>query len=136
MRAEIVELEWRAGAGLRRAEIVSRVATRDRSVPLPPTAEPLRSLRNERGALSQADRAHSRRRRGQGYLASCIVARATTDIAKASARYASLDANTYPKGVAVPDAEMAALNIECAEFHGEWNYTIRPTNRSDRAVNS
>ena len=46
-----------------------------------------------------------------------------------------LDANTYPKGVTVPDAEMAALNIECAEFHGEWNYTIRPTNRSDRAVN-
>ena len=38
-----------------------------------------------------------------------------------------LDANTYPKGVTVPDAEMAALNIECAEFHGEWNYTIRPT---------
>ena len=30
-----------------------------------------------------------------------------------------LDANTYPKGVTVPDAEMAALNIECAEFHGE-----------------
>ena len=41
-----------------------------------------------------------------------------------------LDANTYPKGVTVPDAEMASLNIECAEFHGEWNYTIRPTNRS------
>src|SRR5208337_1796295 len=44
------------------------------------------------------------------------------------------DANTYPKGVTVSDAEMAALNLECAEFHGEWNYTIRPTNRSDRAV--
>jgi hypothetical protein len=41
-----------------------------------------------------------------------------------------------PKGVTVSDAEMAALNIECAEFHGEWNYTIRPTNRSDRAVDS
>ena len=47
-----------------------------------------------------------------------------------------LDANTYPKGVTVSDAEMAALNIESAEFHGEWNYTIRPTNRSDRAVDS
>ena len=45
-----------------------------------------------------------------------------------------LDANTYPKGVTVPDAEMAALNIECAEFHGEWNYTIRPTNRSDQRL--
>jgi Rhodopirellula transposase DDE domain len=32
-----------------------------------------------------------------------------------------LVANTYHKGVTVPDAEMAALNIESAEFHGEWN---------------
>ena len=47
-----------------------------------------------------------------------------------------LDANPYPKGVTVSDAEMAALNIECAEFHGEWNYTIRPINRPDRAVDS
>ena len=47
-----------------------------------------------------------------------------------------LDANTYPKGVTVSDAEMAALNVEYAEFHGEWNYTIRPTNRSDRAVDA
>ena len=47
-----------------------------------------------------------------------------------------LDANTYPKGVTVSDAEMAAINVEYAEFHGEWNYTISPTNRSDRAVDS
>jgi hypothetical protein len=26
----------------------------------------------------------------------------------------------------VSDAEMAALNIKRAEFHGEWNYTISP----------
>jgi len=47
-----------------------------------------------------------------------------------------LDANEHPKGVSVSDAEMAALNIECAEFHGEWNYTIRPINPSNRAVDS
>ena len=47
-----------------------------------------------------------------------------------------LDANPYPKGVTVSDAEMAALNVEYTEFHGDWNYTIRPINRSDRAVDS
>jgi hypothetical protein len=25
---------------------------------------------------------------------------------------------------------MAAINIKCAEFHGEWNYTISPTQSS------
>jgi hypothetical protein len=37
-----------------------------------------------------------------------------------------LDSNAYPTGVAVTDAEMAALRIERDPFHGEWNYTIRP----------
>ena len=37
-----------------------------------------------------------------------------------------LDANRYPKGVKVNDAEMAALVIERDPFHGEWNYTFSP----------
>ena len=37
-----------------------------------------------------------------------------------------LDTGQYPKGIVVSDAEMAALNIKHAEFHGEWNYTISP----------
>ena len=37
-----------------------------------------------------------------------------------------LDTGQYPKGIVVSDAEMAALNIKPAEFHGEWNYTISP----------
>jgi hypothetical protein len=45
-----------------------------------------------------------------------------------------LDPTTYPKGIAVSDAEMEALNIVRDSFHGEWNYTIRPQNISDRAV--
>ena len=40
-----------------------------------------------------------------------------------------LDANTYAKGITVPDAEMEAINIERDAFHGEWNYTIRPVQR-------
>jgi hypothetical protein len=37
-----------------------------------------------------------------------------------------LDVDTYEKGVKVSDAEMATLNIQPANFHGEWNYTIAP----------
>src|SRR6516225_68866 len=37
-----------------------------------------------------------------------------------------LDTGQYPKGIVVSDAEMAALNVKPAEFHGEWNYTISP----------
>jgi len=41
-----------------------------------------------------------------------------------------LDPHPYPKGIIVPDQEMAALNIIRAEFHGEWNYTIQPQARN------
>jgi hypothetical protein len=37
-----------------------------------------------------------------------------------------LDAASYPTGVTVSDAEMAALHIQHDAFHGEWNYTILP----------
>jgi hypothetical protein len=50
--------------------------------------------------------------------------------------HCELDPNQYPKGIVVSDAEMAAIAITLAEFHGEWNYTISPNNRSDRAVDS
>ena len=37
---------------------------------------------------------------------------------------ADYDANWYPKGVKITDAELAALPLEPHDFHGEWNYTI------------
>ena len=46
------------------------------------------------------------------------------------------DRATYQKGTKVKDEEMAAINIVRAEFHGEWNYTIKPNNRPERAVDS
>jgi len=36
------------------------------------------------------------------------------------------DTSQYPKGIVISDAEMAAINIKRAEFHGEWNDTISP----------
>jgi hypothetical protein len=45
-----------------------------------------------------------------------------------------LDTDQYPNGIIVSDAEMAAINIQRAEFHGEWNYTISPdAHRPNRA---
>jgi hypothetical protein len=37
-----------------------------------------------------------------------------------------LDTTTYPKGIEVTTAAMDSSNIERDDFHGEWNYTIRP----------
>jgi len=37
-----------------------------------------------------------------------------------------IDANRYPKGIAVTHQEMQAVNLGRDDFHGEWNYTIAP----------
>ena len=39
---------------------------------------------------------------------------------------AELDRGSYPTGVAVADEELASVNLKRADFHGEWNYAIRP----------
>jgi transposase len=40
--------------------------------------------------------------------------------------YARLDERTYPDKVKIPDAELAAVQIDRHPFHPEWNYTIKP----------
>ena len=37
-----------------------------------------------------------------------------------------LDEGTYPTGRKVTDADLAAVNLHRDDFHGEWNYRIRP----------
>jgi transposase len=39
---------------------------------------------------------------------------------------AEIDINKYPKGIKVSDAQMRMIDISRNEFHGEWNYTLRP----------
>lgn len=39
---------------------------------------------------------------------------------------AIIDKNIYPLGVKVTDEEMGRLNIVRNEFHGDWNYSIKP----------
>ena len=40
---------------------------------------------------------------------------------------AGLDDGLYPTGVKVTDEQLAAVNLHRADFHGEWNYTIKPS---------
>ena len=53
-----------------------------------------------------------------------LIGATTTE--KGLAVRAELDTNTYPAGIRVSDAEMAALAIQRHHFHGDWNYTLRP----------
>jgi hypothetical protein len=39
---------------------------------------------------------------------------------------AELDTGRYPTGIKVSDAELATINLNRADFHGEWNYHILP----------
>ena len=39
---------------------------------------------------------------------------------------AKLDKRSYPTGVPATDEQLAALNLEPAAFHGDWNYVIAP----------
>jgi DDE family transposase len=47
-----------------------------------------------------------------------------------------IDRGRYPGGVTVTDAQMAMVRLMRHQFHGDWNYTIRPTSnkRGGRSV--
>jgi len=40
---------------------------------------------------------------------------------------AKLDKHSYETGIKISNDELAAVNIRRDKFHGDWNYTIRPT---------
>lgn len=46
--------------------------------------------------------------------------------------HAELDEGNYPRGIKVSDDEMTAIGprLDPHEFHGDWNYTVRPSRRS------
>jgi len=47
---------------------------------------------------------------------------------------ARLDEGSYPTGVKVTSAQMAALPISRHPFHGDWNYTLHPAPRHAAAT--
>jgi DNA-binding phage protein len=64
-------------------------------------------------------------------IVNLIAATTTRTGLKVSAR---LDTNQYPKGIRVTDAEIAEINLQRHDFHGEWNYTIAPRNRQNDSL--
>lgn len=40
-----------------------------------------------------------------------------------------LDRGTYPQGRTISDAQLSTVHLTPHEFHGDWNYTIRPARR-------
>jgi len=61
-----------------------------------------------------------------------LIAATTTTTGLTVTSY--LDTASYPAGVKVSDAEMAALWLERDPFHGEWNYTLVPRTLPDEGV--
>ena len=51
-----------------------------------------------------------------------LIANTTTQ--KGLTIQAGLDLGTYEQGIKVSDAEMKRVQLQPAEFYGEWNYTI------------
>jgi DNA-binding phage protein len=43
-----------------------------------------------------------------------------------------LDRRDYPAGIKVTDEQLASVNLEPADFHGDWNYTIWPSSARSR----
>ncbi len=41
--------------------------------------------------------------------------------------YCELDRRRYEKGIQVTDAQMATVRVVPDAFHGDWNYTVRPS---------
>ena len=46
---------------------------------------------------------------------------------------AELDTGIYPTKVKLSDEELATVNITPHAFHGQWNYTISPTQQDNNA---
>ena len=43
---------------------------------------------------------------------------------------AELDENKYPKGIKISDTQLTAVNLSRHSFHGDWNYTIVPQQKT------
>ena len=51
---------------------------------------------------------------------------ASTQTSKGLKVKSKLDSAVYEKGIKISDESLGKINIKTNEFHGEWNYTIKP----------
>ena len=54
---------------------------------------------------------------------------ANTTTARGLRIRAELDPGHYPAGIKVSEADLAAINLKRADFHGDWNYKLIPTTK-------
>ena len=45
---------------------------------------------------------------------------------------AALDTNTYDTKIKVTNQELASLRLQRHQFHGDWNYTISPSDNTKK----
>jgi transposase len=45
-----------------------------------------------------------------------------------------IDRGTYPQGIKISDDQMASIQLERHDFHGDWNYTIHPNPSSKSLI--
>jgi hypothetical protein len=62
-------------------------------------------------------------------LATIVSLIASTRTKKGLRVRCELDKGQYPKGIKIPDEQMAKINLHHHNFHGDWNYTIRPAKK-------
>ena len=69
--------------------------------------------------------------RGRPLVSHAVVVNliATTSTQHGLTIQAELDSGVYPTGTKVTDDELATVNLERDDFHGDWNYRILPASR-------
>jgi hypothetical protein len=67
--------------------------------------------------------------RGRPLTSHQVIVRsiAATTTATGLTVHAELDTGSYPTGAKVSDAQMSALPLDRHDWHGDWNYTLRPS---------
>jgi len=63
-------------------------------------------------------------------LAAIVSLIAATTTASGLRVRSEIDQGRYPKGVVISDEQMATVNLRPHSFHGDWNYTLRPSTRN------
>ena len=63
-------------------------------------------------------------------LAAIVSLIAATTTASGLRVRSEIDQGRYPKGVVISDEQMAKVNLCPHSFHGDWNYTLRPSTRN------
>ena len=132
--AEFVQFDWRAGSGGRRAEIVSRVATRDRAVDIRAgKGAAARFVARRARAFHQGDRSHPHRRDRQADLRqdrgrrAQAISRRRAPSTIGSSRTRSASPSTRGCGSGDIKAMLAAekLGGKCADINGLFVGLVR-----------